>query len=277
MRDNDRDSSFNRPSSRGAPRSSKKPPLTRATTTLFEYPSQHYGEREQGSQHYRGATPSWVIWQFLDLWTKEGDTIVDPFCGSGTTLDVCKDKNRRGLGFDIAPFREDIQRADARDLPLLDASVDGAFFDPPYANNLEYSDDEKCIGKTQAHDGSWHEAIHGVFEELYRVVKPGGYVAAYLCDILHQRKGRKAFYPLGADLTFIGRERFFIREHIAVVRKNKDLLKGNYHKAAQEQGFLLRGFNHLVIFERPKEDLQAGQKRGKRKQNRRRQKPKPQK
>ncbi|MFZ9888771.1 MAG: hypothetical protein ACO3JL_14825, partial [Myxococcota bacterium] len=43
----------------------KKPPLTPMVTTLWDYPSQHYGTREQGSQQYRGATPSWVIWQVM--------------------------------------------------------------------------------------------------------------------------------------------------------------------------------------------------------------------
>jgi SAM-dependent methyltransferase len=232
----------------------KKPKLERETTTLWEYPSQHYGTGEQGSSKYRGATPSWVIWQILQMKTQPGETILDPFCGSGTTLAVCNDLGRIGVGFDVAPAHDDVERADARDLPLEDASVDHAFFDPPYANNLTYSDDPNCIGKLSAHDGSWHEAMHDVFDELCRVVKPGGTVAAYLCDVLHARKGGKSFYPLGADLAFIGRELFFLRDHVAVVRKNKDLEKRHYHEAAREQGFLLRGFNHLLLFERPTEE-----------------------
>jgi DNA modification methylase len=39
----------------------------------------------------------------VERYTKPGDLIVDPFCGSGTTLDVAKDTGRRARGFDVAP------------------------------------------------------------------------------------------------------------------------------------------------------------------------------
>ena len=73
------------PSGAGAPRSPsfKKPALVPAVTTLWDYPSQHYGDGEQGSQHYRGATPSYVIWNVIHRFSAEGDTVLDPFVGSG--------------------------------------------------------------------------------------------------------------------------------------------------------------------------------------------------
>ena len=39
----------------------------------------------------------------IRILTNEGDLILDPFCGSGTTLLVCKKLNRRYIGFDIDP------------------------------------------------------------------------------------------------------------------------------------------------------------------------------
>src|ERR1700712_5391033 len=83
----------------------KKPPLLLQPTTLWEYPSQHYGQEEQGDKRYVGATPSYVIWNLIQRYTQPGDLIVDPMCGSGTTLDVARDSSRRGRGFDLAPFR----------------------------------------------------------------------------------------------------------------------------------------------------------------------------
>ncbi|MBI4211261.1 MAG: hypothetical protein HY540_01350, partial [Deltaproteobacteria bacterium] len=77
----------------------QRPELTLQTTTLWEYPSQHYGVKNQGSLHYQGATPSYIIWNLLSRYTREGDVVVDPMCGSGTTLDVCKDLKRIGHGF----------------------------------------------------------------------------------------------------------------------------------------------------------------------------------
>ena len=37
---------------------------------------------------------------------------------------------------------------------------------------------------------------------------------------------------------------------IAVTRHNKTLELGNYHKAAEEQNFFLRGFNYLFLARR---------------------------
>ena len=63
---------------RPARRPTRRPPLSVFPTTLWEYPSQHYdasdGSTMQGSKHYTGATPSWVIWQLLQRYTREGDT-----------------------------------------------------------------------------------------------------------------------------------------------------------------------------------------------------------
>ena len=81
-----------------------KPQLRVQPTTLWEYPSQHYGPGQQGDQKYVGATPSYVIWNLVERYTKPGDLVVDPFCGSGTTLDVAKDTSRKGRGFDLSAF-----------------------------------------------------------------------------------------------------------------------------------------------------------------------------
>src|SRR4051794_40773984 len=72
----------------------KKPPLRIQVTTLWDYPSQDYGETHQGRPGYKGATPSYIIWNLLQRYTTEKDLVVDPFCGSGTTLDVARDLNR---------------------------------------------------------------------------------------------------------------------------------------------------------------------------------------
>jgi DNA modification methylase len=227
----------------------KKPPLQPATSTLWDYPSQHYGNREQGSQHYRGATPSWVIWQALTLWSREGDVVVDPFCGSGTTLDVCRDLGRRGRGFDIAPARDDVERADARKLPLQHASADFVFFDPPYAQNLTYSDDPSCIGKLDAEQ--WGKAMHDVVVESRRVLRQNGVLAMFVCDVLDAKRDRRAFHPLGLTLATLAEDAgFTMIDHVAVVRHGKALEQGRGKMHAEREGFLLRGFSHLVVFRR---------------------------
>ena len=129
----------------------KKPSLVLQPSTLWEYPSQHYGDKMQGSQLYKGATPSYVLWNLLARYTRANDFVIDPMCGSGTTLDVCRDLNRRSAGFDLSPFREDVVKADARHLPLENAVADFVFVDPPYSDHIHYSEDRKSTRLNSSH------------------------------------------------------------------------------------------------------------------------------
>ena len=247
----------------------KKPTLRLFTTTLWEYPSQHYESAggTQGDPNYAGATPSWVIWQLLQRYTRESDLVVDPMCGSGTTIDVARDLNRRGLGYDLAPRREDILKADARDLPLEDAKADFVFIDPPYSTHIDYSDSPRCIGKLDAgeqtveDDGTprtgaeYYEAMEEVIAECERVLKNRRYMALYVSDSWKKRRGEKGggggqFMPIGFELFSILRDYFEPVDTIAVVRHNQKLKRGNWHKAAEEQNFFLRGFNYLFIMKK---------------------------
>ena len=230
-------------------RAPRKPPLQQQVTTLWDYPSQHYGEGEQGSASFRGATPSYVIWNVVQRYSKEGETVLDPFCGSGTTLDVCKDTKRRGVGYDVAPQRPDIQNADARSIPLKQKSVDLIFFDPPYADNLDYSNDPRCLGKLKP-DGRFQRAMRLVLDECARVLRDEKVLAIYVCDVFKKDRG---FYPLGFEIFEMAKKHFNAIDVVAVVRHNKTLEMGNYRKAADEQGFYLRGFNYLLLFRKRRE------------------------
>lgn len=250
-----------------------KPALRVQPTTLWEYPSQHYGNAMQGDQRYVGATPSYVIWNLIERYTKPGDLVVDPFCGSGTTLDVAKDTGRRARGFDLSPYRADIEKADARKLPVESGSVDLVFMDPPYGDHIDYSDDPSCIGKLSAYDPRYYQAMHRAIREGARILKPGGTFGLYVCDYFEKKKG---FAPVGFQLFVSIAEALPIIDIVSVVRHNKSLELGNYRKAAEEGNFFLRGFNYLFIAQKPdpkaiaaakpepKPDLRNRERRGRR-------------
>ncbi len=221
-----------------------KPPLRIQPTTLWEYPSQHYGEGMQGDQRYVGATPSYVIWNVVQRYTKPGALVVDPFCGSGTMLDVARDTDRKARGFDLAPFRPDIEKADARKLPLANGSADLVFMDPPYGDHIDYSNDPSCIGKLSAYDPRYYQAMHRAIREAHRVLRADGVLALYVCDYFEKKKG---FAPVGFQLFVSIAESFEILDVVSVVRHNKSLEMGNYRKAAEEGNFFLRGFNYLFL------------------------------
>ena len=54
---------------------------------------------KQHSAAFPEALPEW----FIKLFTREGDTVLDPFMGSGTTLIVANRMQRNGIGIDIVP------------------------------------------------------------------------------------------------------------------------------------------------------------------------------
>ena len=230
-----------------------KPALQVQVSTLWEYPSQHYGDSIQGDANYAGATPSYVIWNLLERYTKEKDLVIDPMCGSGTTLDVARDMKRRALGYDLNPTRKDIFRVDARKLPLEDGKADFVFIDPPYSTHIDYSDDKRCIGKLHAGGGEYYDSMKQVVSEIHRVLKAGKYMGLYVSDSHEVKKG---FFPIGFELFSIMREYFTPVDIITVVRHNKTLKMGNYRKAADEGNFFLRGFNYLFIMQKPAEKKQ---------------------
>lgn len=271
-----------------SPRPGQRPPLRVFTTTLWEYPSQHYDAyvddagnvvrsklSMQGDSAYVGATPSWVIWQLLARYTRPNDLVIDPMCGSGTTIDVARDFGRRALGYDLAPSRPDIFRADARKLPLEDGVADFAFVDPPYSTHVDYSDDPACIGRLDAagEDGgrAYYDAMRGVIGQMHRVLKDRRYAALYVSDSWRKRgaagkaergegrggtraaTGAGVFMPIGFELFSMMRELFVPVDIICVARKNAKLERGNWHKAALEGNFFMRGFNYLFIVKKVNE------------------------
>jgi len=249
-------------------RPGNRPDMGIMTTTLWEYPSQHYDSQlgtMQGNKDYTGATPSWVIYQLLKRYTKPNDTVIDPMCGSGTTIDVCKDLNRKPIAYDLNPQRPDITKNDSRNLPDANNSIDFAFIDPPYSTHVDYSNDERCIGKLDAGQSptrneqitgqAYYQAMDAVLGELYRVLKPGAFLGLYVSDSWKKKKGKSGdqagtLMPIGFELFSMMSQAFTPVDIICVVRHNTKLQRGNWHKAAEEENFFLRGFNYLFIMKK---------------------------
>ncbi len=124
-----------------------------------------FKERGKWATHkgdYRGNCPPQVPRNLLLKYTKENDTILDPFCGSGTTLIECKLLNRKGIGIDINPnalklakerltfnYNNKVQlrliKADSTNLTQIisNEKIDFIFAHPPYADIIKYSNDIK--------------------------------------------------------------------------------------------------------------------------------------
>lgn len=223
------------------------------TTTLWDFPSQQYGDETQGDQDYRGATPAYIIWNLLQRYTKPKELVIDPMAGSGTTLDVARDLGRRALGYDLNVTRKDIFHCDARKLPLESEKADFVFIDPPYSTHLKYSGDERCIGELSADSGAYYKGMEQVIREIDRILRPGRHMALYVSD--SYSKG-KPFQAIGFELFAMLRRRFEPVDIIAVVRHNRTMQRNHWHTAAIEGNYYLRGFNYLFIMKKPEEETE---------------------
>ena len=119
--------------------------------------------------------------------------------------------------------------------------------DPPYSTHLEYSGREECIGELDAFTPAYFEAMDQVFGEAERILRDRRFIAVYCSDSFKKKRG---FASLGATFFALLERRFRPVDHIAVVRGNRKLEQPNFHKAAAEENFFLRGFNHLLIFKK---------------------------
>ena len=216
-------------------------------TTLWKAAAGQYGAERMGRPGHPGSTPAWVVWNLLQRYTRSKDLVVDPFCGGGTTLDVARSLDRRALGYDVNPVREDVFRGDARSLPLEEGKADFVFMDPPYSTHIEYSGRPDCIGELSAFEADYFEAMDLVFDEAKRVLRDRRFLAVYVGDSFKKKRG---FVGIGATFYGMLATRFRPVDHIAVVRGNRKLSDARHKKAAQEGNFFLRGFQHLLIFKK---------------------------
>jgi site-specific DNA-methyltransferase (adenine-specific)/site-specific DNA-methyltransferase (cytosine-N4-specific) len=58
---------------------------------------------ECGNKKHSAAFPESLPEWFIKLFTRENDTVLDPFMGSGTTLTVANRMQRNSIGIDIMP------------------------------------------------------------------------------------------------------------------------------------------------------------------------------
>lgn len=217
------------------------------TTTLWDFPTQNYGDKKHGDNKYSGVTPAFIIWNLLQRYTKGGDLVVDPMCGSGTTIDVAKELNRKVIGFDIVPYRDDIIQNDSRKILLEDNSADFVFIDSPYSDNIKYSDHPADIGRISCEREEFFIELEKVAKEIHRILKPNKTIAWQIGD--HWRK-KSGFIPVGFKIFHMLIKYFQPVDIICVVRRNQTSNTTFWHKRAEKFNFYLRGFKYLFIMQK---------------------------
>jgi DNA methylase len=125
-----------------------EPPESRQHFDIWQFGS------DGGDSGYFGRMPPQVVENLLWLWTEPGQTVVDPFAGSGTTIRVAKAmgrrvwaSDRRGAFWDetLPIHTHDITEGWPAEAP---ARADLVLLDPPYWQQAagRYSDDPEDLG-----------------------------------------------------------------------------------------------------------------------------------
>lgn len=82
------------------PRSEKLNPAGRCIGNVIRVPAYRPPNVKAHGYHV-AAFPEELAALLIESYTNPGDTVLDPFVGSGTTLKVCRGMNRTGIGFEI--------------------------------------------------------------------------------------------------------------------------------------------------------------------------------
>jgi DNA modification methylase len=219
------------------------------STTLWDFPKQNYGSSPKGNNKYAGVTPAELIWNLVWRYTEPGDLVVDPMCGSGTTLDVCKEEGRKAICYDISPppYRNDIIKNDARKIPLPDNYADMVFIDSPYGDNIKYNEDPNCIGKISSETEEFYVELEKVIKESNRILKPGKMLGWLIGD----QWVKKKFTPVGFLLYTKLAKYFDTVDIICIARRNQSSNTGIWANRARRFNFYLRGFKYLFIMRKP--------------------------
>jgi DNA modification methylase len=237
------------------------------STTVWSFPQR--GNWATHKSDYRGNFAPQVPRNLIEMYSQEGDSILDPMVGAGTTLIEAKLLARHALGIDInpdaaklaegalnfvhhPPTKQKVMVGDARDLSFLkDDSIDLIITHPPYMNIIKYSE-----GKIPADISNicslskFCDEIEIVAKELFRVLKPDKYCAILIGDT---RKG-KHFVPLAFNVMqrFL-KAGFALKEDIIKIQHNCSTT-GQWKNRAKQQGFYLIMHEHLFVFRKPKPD-----------------------
>lgn len=230
------------------------------TNTVWAFPDR--GKWATHDAKYRGNWSPYIPRNLILRYSTEGDTVLDPFVGGGTTAVEAKLTNRNFIGFDINPDAVELSRkkcefefnttattqidvADVRKLPLKDNSVDLICAHPPYADIIHYSEDidgDLSLLKTK----DFLFEMGKVSDEFYRVLKKDKFCAILMGDT--RKKGM--VQPLAFKTMRIFEMAGFKTKEIIIKEQHNCKATGYWKTNSIKFNFLLLAHEYLFVFKK---------------------------
>ncbi len=184
--------------------------------------------------------------KLIEIYTHDdGEVILDPFMGVGSTIIAARNLNRKGIGIDLSKefydiaekridtlfmnkdskFKPELHCGDSRKVlkAFKDSSIDFCVNSPPYwdilnqrrtADNkkkVNYSDSKQDVGNIDDYHKFLLE-LKKIYSEVYRVLKPNKRCCVIVMDIRKKDK----FFPLHIDISNIMSEIGFELEEFVI-------------------------------------------------------------
>jgi len=237
------------------------------TTTVWDFPER--GDWATHKSDYRGNFAPQIPRNIILNYSQEGETVLDPMVGSGTTLIEARLLNRNAIGYDINQHPvnitnerlsfdakntslQKVELGDARQLDAIeDNSIDLIVTHPPYFNLVTYSDGKNPDDFSSISSiPKFLDALEIAIRELYRVLKPGRFCAILIGDT---RKGQH-YVPLSHFvLQRCLRTGFVLKEEIIKTQHNTTY-GPRWSASAKHYKFYLIMHEHLFVFRKPNPD-----------------------
>ncbi|MGN0818701.1 MAG: TRM11 family SAM-dependent methyltransferase [Candidatus Coproplasma sp.] len=231
------------------------------TNTVWAFPDR--GKWATHDAKYRGNWAPYIPRNLILRYSKEGETVLDPFVGGGTTAVEAKLTNRNFLGIDINPKAVEvsqnkcnfeceysptieIKQGDARDLSFIeDNSIDLVCAHPPYADIIHYSEDVEGDLSLMPMKEFLFE-IGKVASECYRVLKEDKFCAVLMGDT--RKKGM--VQPLAFETMRIFEMAGFKLKEIIIKEQHNCKATGYWKTNSVKFNFLLLAHEYLFVFKK---------------------------
>lgn len=235
------------------------------STTVWSFPER--GAWATHNPNYRGNFAPQIPRNIILNYSNEGDTVLDPMVGSGTTMIECKLLHRNGIGIDINPYavlltktalkfdyntksKQDAFIGDICSLKTIaDNSIDLICTHPPYMNLVKYSDGqiEGDLSRISS-PVKFCNAFEPGIKEMFRVLKPNGYCAVLIGDT---RKGQH-YVPLSYFVMQKFLENGFVLKEDIIKEQHNCTHSRKWTAGAKHFKFYLIMHEHLFVFRKPK-------------------------